>query len=401
MPVPTAPREHAKAQIDRSIRKAIDRTYGKPKWRFVDFLGEVRGRSDLLKPARFRGRIDSGWLDSILGGLLTLTEYRREWLNPVTSWQPEGANPLAMFSSLAHHLLAAYPVPPVLVSSWFVDTCDGRLQRWWFRRAGAGISLRAIGLPIALTKRMAHEFAHAPAHYPVRYALRWAQVRGLGGSDRLARTLADTRLGREGRHDEFWVSLIHLLMNHARFDLTRVDSVVEFLYDQKCVDRRAIIGAATEVNIGPSDPDLSLKGWTPASLLRRVEEWQATRRPFEIKRTLIRWDRSSIAEFHHVDPSGQAWTIRELLDSDALAAEGEAMDHCVATYTNFCSKRLATIWSVATETPTTRDRAATVEVNPATREVIQTKAHSNESPTDACMTIIRQWATREALTWAD
>jgi hypothetical protein len=58
MPATIAPREHAKALIDRSIRKAFAaQTSGKPSPGIVQFLGEVRGRSDLLRPARFRGRI--------------------------------------------------------------------------------------------------------------------------------------------------------------------------------------------------------------------------------------------------------------------------------------------------------------------------------------------------------
>ena len=38
---------------------------------------------------------------------------------------------------------------------------------------------------------LAHEFAHAPANFPIEFALRWAQVRGLGGSDELARAVVD------------------------------------------------------------------------------------------------------------------------------------------------------------------------------------------------------------------
>jgi len=46
------------------------------------------------------------------------------------------------------------------------------------------------------------------------------------------------------------------------------------------------------------------------------------------------------------------------------------MDHCVATYTAWCAKRLTTIWSVGIEEVGGRGRVATVEVNPASREVV-------------------------------
>ena len=99
-------------------------------------------------------------------------------------------------------------------------------------------------------------------------------------------------------------------------------------------------------------PGLSLKGWSANSLLRRVEEWRErrqaeerearrveereARRKARLEPVFARWDRSAIGEFRSLDDAGQTWTVRELLDSDELAAEGRAMSHCVATYTARC-----------------------------------------------------------------
>ncbi len=398
MSVTIAPREHAKALIDRSIRKALAaQTSGKPSVGIVQFLGEVRGRSDLLRPSRFRGRIEDGWLDTILCGLLALYAHRREWFRPIHRWEPQETNPLPIFSSLAHHLLADYPVPPVLLSVWFLgDTWEGRRQQGWFKHAGLGKSLRTAGFPIRLTKRAAHEFAHAPAHYPIDFALRWAQVRSLGGSDGLARAVAATRLGRDFQNDVFWNSLIHLFLNSPRLDPAHVESIVEYLHYQKFESRRVIIGEDTEVYLDPLQPELSVKGRTVASLMRLVVEWRAEQKD-ESNRTLIRWDRSSIGEFLVQDESGRTWTIRELLDSEEMAAEGKAMEHCVATYTESCARRLTTIWSVGMETSEGRQRVLTVEVNPASREVVQAKARCNEEPDESSMAILKDWAGREGL----
>ena len=349
MPTKIAPREHAKALIDRAIRKAIFRSFSKPNLGILQYLSDIRGRSELLRPARYRGRFEYGWLDTILDGLLALYRHRREWLRPLHRWEPRESNPLPLFSSLAHHLLADYPVPPVLLSAWFRgDTWQGRQQQGWFKLAGLGTSLRAVGFPIRVTRRMAHEFAHAPAHYPVDFALRWAQVKGLGGSDNLAGVVASTRLGRAFENDDFWTSVFHLFINSVRLDPAHVDPIVEYLQDRKFEARRVIIGEDTELFLEPSRPDLTVNGRTVASLMRRVVAWQAERKEQAV-RTLIRWDRSSIGEFIGQDPAGRTWTIRELLDSDEMAAEGKAMDHCVAGYTDCCVKRLSTIWSVRVE----------------------------------------------------
>ncbi len=41
----------------------------------------------------------------------------------------------------------------------------------------------------------------------------------------------------------------------------------------------------------------------------------------------------------------------------------------------------------------------TVEVNPASREIVEAKARCNEEPDESCLVIIRQWANQQALKW--
>ena len=244
---------------------------------------------------------------------------------------------------------------------------------------------------------MAHEFAHAPAHFPVEFALRWAQVRGLGGSDELARAVASTRLVRDYDNDEFWVSVIHLFLNSSRLDLAHVDPIIEYLHDQKFESQRAIIGEDTEVDLDPPQPGLSVKGRTAASLLRQATDWKARRRSGQPERRVIRWGRSGVGEFRLEGDGGRTWTIRELLDSDELAAEGKAMQHCVATYTEVCAKGLAAIWSVGVEGSGGRERVLTVEVDPASRGVVQAKARCNEEPDEVSQAVVVEWAGREGL----
>jgi hypothetical protein len=406
MPARVARREFAKEFIDTAIRKALDTLGRKPRRAFDHLLWNVQARSELLRPSRHVGRIEAGWLDRIVQGLLALVEHRRGWLRPVEAWEPGGGTSISLFSSLAHHLLADYQVPPVLLSVWFGGTDRSAQQRQhWFCHVGRGGSLRTAGFPVGLTRRMAHLFAHAPADFPVESALRWSQVRGVGGSDDLARAVADSRLGREFDDDEFWASVFLFFVNHPELGPARVGPVVEFLHHERFEQRRVIIGEDTEVSIDAPQPRLSLKGWSAASLLRRVEEWQArrqaeereARRKAESVRALVRWGRSAIGEFRKPDERGRTWTIRELLDSDELAAEGRAMSHCVATYTSRCARRTSTIWSVGIEGPGGRERAVTVEVHPESREVVQAKARCNERPDEPSLAILRLWARRESL----
>ncbi|WP_169976214.1 PcfJ domain-containing protein [Tautonia rosea] len=362
-------------------------------------LWNVQSRSDLLRPARFAGRAEEESLRRLVGGLLALVGYRRSWLRPVEQWEPREGGTHSVFSSLAHHLLANYPVPPVMHSAWFAGSgWWAYRQRHWFRHVGMGGSLRTAGFPIRLTKRMAYEFSLAPAHFDIGFALRWAQVRGLGGSDTIARVVASTRLGREFFGEAFWTSVIHLFLRTRGLDPAHVDLIVEYLNHQKFVQRTIIVGEDTEISIDPPRPDLSIKGCTVTSLLRRAEEWKAEQRPEAPERKRFEWNRSEIREYQRAEDETRAWTIRELLDSDDLAAEGKAMKHCVATYTEFCVRRRSTIWSLGLEGPEGRRRLATIEVDPKTRTVVQASMKCNEEPDEPCLSLVKEWASREGLT---
>jgi hypothetical protein len=398
MPVPLARREFAKVVIDSVIRKALATLDRKPRRAFDHLLENVQARSELLRPSRYVGRNEGGCSEQIVGGLLALVGHRKHWLRPVEAWRPSGGTAVPMFSSLAHHLLANYPVPPVLLSAWFGGTDrEARCRQGWFRHAGLGRSLRTAGFPLRLTRGMAHEFAHAPADLPIEFAFRWAKVRGLGGSDGLARAVAATRLGRDFDHEEFWTTVIHLFINTPRLDPGVIEPIIEYLHDQRFEFHRAVVGEDTEVYLDPPQPDLSVKGRTVASLMKQVEQWRSERRRKEAGRRVLRWERSGIGEYRRRAGDGRAWTIRELLDGDGLAEEGKAMQHCVATYTGCCLRGTSTIWSLGLEGDEGRERLVTIEVDPKTREVVQAKARCNEKPDEATQAILAEWAVREGL----
>lgn len=398
MPILIAPREHAKARVDRAIRDVLDaRPTRKHRTGLLAFLHAVQGRSGLLRPVHYQRAADEHQADAIARGLAALHDHRKHWLRPVENWGPRETRPLPLFSSLVHHLVAERPTPPVLLSAWFQgDYFCGHRARRWFLHAARGKSLRTAGFPLKMSRRTAHEFAHAPAHFSIEFALRWAQVRALGGSDQLARAFAQTDLGWNFNHAEFWTSFIQWFISGLGADPNRVGPIVAYLLDQKFDYRPAIIGEDTEIHLGPPQPELSIKGRTIAALWRKAVEWQA-RRKEETKRVLVRWDRSNIGEYRNCDEQGRHWTIRELLDSDDLAAEGKVMKNCVADYTEACQRRETTIWSIEIEQPEGRKRAATVEANPEKRTIVQARAKCNKALDEPCLTFLKAWADREGL----
>jgi hypothetical protein len=395
----TQRREFAKRAIDDAIRSALASRGRKSRRALADLLWRVQHRSPLLRPADHAGHVDRDRLRDIIYGLAALVEFRKEWLRPADVWEPNGSTLLQLFSSLAHHLLASYPVPPVLLQSWFGREGDWQAVRYQrcFCAAGRGKSLREIGLPICLNKRMAHEFAHAPEHFPITYALRWAQVRGLGGSDALAHLMAVIDIDPYFDGVEFWNTVIQLFVKTPDLNLSCVRPIVAYLHDRKFATEQIIIGEGTEVSLDPPEPDLSVKGRTVASLMRRVEAWRRECEKARPRKRYLHWNHSPFHEFRRESAANQVWTIRELLDSNALAAEGQEMQHCVADYTAACAHRRTTIWSLGLESSEGRQRLVTIEVNPATKQVVQASMKLNDPPDEFSMSLVKEWAAHEGL----
>src|SRR6185312_16644857 len=100
--------------------------------------------------------------------------------------------------------------------------------------------------------------------------------RGLGDSKELARAIIATRLGRTFEHEDFWRTVVHFFVNHPELGLEHVGPIVDYLYNQRFVAQEVFVeeGDITP-ELKPPQPNLSMKGRTPRSLLRQVGEWHA------------------------------------------------------------------------------------------------------------------------------
>ncbi|HZZ78315.1 MAG TPA: PcfJ domain-containing protein, partial [Gemmataceae bacterium] len=152
----------------------------------------------------------------------------------------------------------------------------------------------------------------------------------------------------------------------------------------------------------PPRPDFSLKGRTPASLLKLVREWHGSLG--QAKQPHAQWCESGIVGFQFIEESGgimRVWTITELLDSHTLVHEGRLMHHCVATYVSSCLHGKSSIWSMEVEKDGERQKMLTVEVDPAQRVICQARGKRNELPTEKCRDILRRWASQAGLQLAE
>lgn len=272
-------------------------------------------------------------------GIAELVKHYHSWIRPLRDWKPKTHNADRQFSSLARHLLAKYNVPIFMDSAWFTrnNVYQNQYQNW-FKHIGMGKNIRnADKLPISLTKKMAHFFLTAPNDYTINEAFCWAQVHGLGGDKHLADALREKNILRD---DNFWLSVINFFIRNPMLDRSVVAPIVDYIWNQKYENRRVFDERGVVRHIGPIQPNFSMKGRNPQSLLHQVERWHRQLSK-ETRGDNLQWQHSQFKDFEFQEGNEKTgnmrfWLIRELLSSKELIEEGRKMRHCVATYAKSC-----------------------------------------------------------------
>ena len=351
----------------------------------------IEDNSDLLKDTTY------------IQGIVALANHYGSWIRPIETWRVKSHNRDRQFSELARHLFAAYDVPLFMDGVWFREN---ETHQNWFKHVGAGQNIRtAPDIPMLLTKKMAHHFLSAPKHYTVEEALRWGQVHALGGDRRLVDALRETQLIRTFGNDEFWMSVIRFFIANPMLDVSHVNPIIDYIWNQKYENRHVFVERGVAREIEPAQPNFSMKGRTPDTLLRQVEEWHQQLGK-EAKGGELQWEHSHIGEFRFREGNEQRgnmkfWSIRELLSSDELICEGRAMQHCVRTYARSCYAGRASIWTMETEDEEGRDKILTIEVSPSQNLIRQVRGKRNRRPTPKEKSLLVQWATKEQLQLAE
>jgi hypothetical protein len=99
-----------------------------------------------------------------------------------------------------------------------------------------------------------------------------------------------------------------------------------------------------------------------------------------------------LAEGKMGESSFRIWTIRELTTQESLLAEGKKLKHCVASYASSCAKGQCSIWTLELEHDSVREKRVTIEVNSATRFIVQARGRLNRLPDHQESSILRRWA---------
>jgi hypothetical protein len=380
-------------QIFAAVRANKSRN-GYPEQPDVRSLGRLvvtcHGQTDL-----FRGREGHHYA----GALLALCAHSRRWLRSPEDWKVRSHNRYRQFHSLVRHVLASYDVPIFMNTAWFGGmTPQAILHQRWFIHVAQGQNIRtAAGLPVALTKKQAHQFLQAPDDFDLMSGFRWAQISDLGGNERLVRSVLSTRIATNFQNDEFWMSVIRWFLANPMLDAVHHGPIIDYLQDQRFV--ASVPNPLAHLPGQPGrlapQPNLTMKGRNPEAVLRAVTEWHR-RLGRERHKKVISWAPSEMPGYRFEEGEGhnlKVYTITELISSRELEDEGQAMSHCVASYAGSCAAGHASIWALrVTDAYDRETRLLTLEVRSSNRQIVQARQKFNKAASPKELSIIARWA---------
>jgi len=274
------------------------------------------------------------------------------------------------------------------------------VHREWFIHIGAGHNLRtAHNLPFPLTKMMAHHALFAPEDASILGALRWGQVIGIGGSERLARSIINSPLRETQTDESFWLTVIQFFVANPMLDPNQVAPIVDWIRNQRFVAApRRIVNGAVQGGAIPQ-PNLSMKGRTVESVLRQVEHWHRELNRASIKGARV-WPTCGVPGFERIEGthgSQKIVRIDEILTTVELQHEGRIMRHCVASYAHTCARGTAAIYSLKLDSGSGFEHRLTIELDVRNKRIVQARGRLNAPPQPLDERFMRNWATTTGL----
>src|SRR5262249_45680553 len=159
------------------------------------------------------------------------------------------------------------------------------------------------------------------------------------GDPKLADKIAASRLGQKLEHSDFWRTVILFFVSYREMALNLVQPIVDFIQSNTFAGEEIVTANGTGYRKAPW-PDFSIKGRTPASMMRLVEDWNADLTENKPQKSFS-WPQSGIRGFRLVENSSEdqrEWTIHELVTSSDLYLEGRNLRHCAYTYAPDCRR---------------------------------------------------------------
>jgi hypothetical protein len=314
------------------------------------------------------------------------------WIRkPDDYWPDPNKKEQGHLNAFLRHLFCAYRVPVPFNWAWGNDDgtvfCAG--GRAWFVHVGGGGSLRtAPGLPYALSRAQAHAVMHARDDLTLPQAMRCGQLAGMGVTEPLALAAVMTRLGRSSIDNETALVVARWLVVNPDVRAAHVQQIVDYVIGRR--GGNEYLAPQRQFHLGAR---------STAQVLRDVALWHAELNRLASARAThhLTWASCGIDGFEQLvmNESGAfaRWAIVELTTQQALAEEGRAMRHCVASFGSSASRGQCAIFALRCTDATGATRhVATIEVELPARRIAQVAAACNRQPDGAARDLIKRWA---------
>lgn len=367
-------------------------------------LPVVAARSKLLtEPHRLEHQI--------VPALIRLCYYAGQSERNPRSWTPSTSlAPEDQWSDLVRHLFGRYPLPRFFDSAWLVPGCARYLERDWFCHLAQGGSWRkAHHMPPSITTKALHHAMSAPDHLTIRQALRWGQLSALAASPELTEQVLASPMVKELSNDAVWSRLFEKLTASRDFDPREFGIISDLLLDlvrqdqwqrarslvalplaelrRHCYRRwREILRFAQADGVRLRDDDLFRQGLRMELLHIARASWNPMPNmlPFE-----------AVRDDDHGSPS--RWTIHERHTQAQLLREGDRLRHCVGWYWRRCKRGKSAIFSLVVWQGDRALPRVTIEVDRASRRIVQIRAKYNDYPGALETELISRWAAENDL----
>lgn len=290
----------------------------------------------------------------------------------------------------ARHLFGKHPVPRILWQAWAAPARKDSLVdgRAWFIAIGLGRSFLKTCVKGLLTRKEAHLFLTCPHDLLIEQALHWAIARAAGASDGDALRICRSKI-HSLPFNEFWRGATRFFVANPPASPQEASDLCDFFSWRRRED---------------ASFDLFGNGYTIASLKARMESWHR-----DMARAKALGNESWLGldapdwtgKLSEGTAEEETWRAVQIRSSKALAAEGNAMRHCVLSYKSQCMHGSSSIWSICHEAfGGVVERKLTVEVGNRNREIVQIRGLANRSARPNEMHILRLWARAAGLSFS-
>lgn len=323
---------------------------------------------------------------------------------PTNTWRPpKSSRPERIMESYLLHRFVRYQCSWPLMRTFLNENESFYLNYHFshFAHMASGGSFRKMpGFEGWFTAKMGHYLLHAPKTLTWEDAIARAYLCGLGLSKSVQKILHICK-------DEHYFiicdkqqPLWRFLLRYPDISDKDVSRIITFCMHQTKGNHTVINEAqGISIRVEALYPGFNIQGATPASVLRKVDAWEAhlkaiIHKPYTAELPVAEGVKG--IEYFLPGKVQMPLVIRQITRPLDLIREGRAMRHCVASYLDGCIKGKWSIWVVRMG----ESRLATIELRPD-KKIYQVKGRFNETPAEPVFQAVKAWCRQESLKLID